>query len=95
MEVICIEDAAFYALFKKVVDTLKEKKKEVPDKWISGAEAMHLLRIKSKTTLQKLRDEGQIRYTQPEKKIILYDRNSIDAFLEDFVQEPFEQWKKK
>lgn len=95
MEVICIEDAAFYALFKKVVETLKEKNKETPDKWISGTEAMRLLRIKSKTTMQKLRDDGQIRYTRPEKKIILYDRDSINSFLEDFVQEPFEQWKKK
>ena len=59
MEVICIEDAAFYALIKKVVAELKPKSEsQEPDKWISGAEAMNLLRIKSKTTLQKLRDEG-------------------------------------
>jgi hypothetical protein len=50
---------------------------------------MKMLRIKSKATLQKMRDEGHIRFTQPEKKIILYDVESINAYLEDFVYEPF------
>lgn len=50
---------------------------------------MRLLNIKSKTTLQKLRDEGRIRYTQPEKKIILYDRDSIDAYLENNSKDTF------
>jgi len=52
------------------------------DKWISPEEAMTKLRIKSKTTLQKLRDEGKIRFSQPEKKIILYDSESIKEYLE-------------
>jgi hypothetical protein len=43
------------------------------DKWISDDEAMRKLRITSKTTLQKLRDEAKIRFTHPEKKLILSD----------------------
>lgn len=31
-----------------------------------------MLRIKGKATLQKMRDEGRLRFTQPEKKIILW-----------------------
>jgi len=42
-----------------------------------------------KTTLQKLRDEGKIRFSQPEKKIILYDSLSIDSYLEKHVRETF------
>jgi hypothetical protein len=56
---------------------------------------MRILRIKSKTTLQKLRDEGRIRFSQLDKKNILYDTESIDAFLEDFVYETFEPLKKQ
>jgi hypothetical protein len=52
------------------------------DKWISDEEAMHLLRIKSKSTLQDYRNQGKIRFSQPQKKIILYDRDSIMEFLE-------------
>lgn len=91
MEVICIEDAAFFALIDKVVERLKEKSPAPVknDKWISGTEAMNMLRIKSKTTLQKLRDEGKVRFTQPEKKIVLYDRQSIEDYLEDFTYETF------
>ena len=71
----------FYELVEQVVERLKEKNNIMRDKWVSNEEAMRLMNIKSKTTLQKLRDEGKIRFSQPEKKIILYDRDSIDTFL--------------
>lgn len=82
MEVICLEDAAFYTLLEEVVDRLKAVHNQKEDRWISDIEAMHLLNIKSKTTLQKLRDEGKIRFSQPQKKVILYDRESINKYLE-------------
>ena len=82
MQIICLEEAAFYALVEQVVARLEEKHSNGKEKWVSDEHAMYLLNIKSKTTLQKLRDEGKIRFTQPQKKIILYDRNSIDAYLE-------------
>ena len=81
MEVICLQDDAFYALIDKVVERIQQQHNVREDKWISGSEAMQRLRIQSKTTLQKLRDEGSIRFTQPEKKIILYDTDSIEAYL--------------
>ncbi|WP_424001491.1 helix-turn-helix domain-containing protein [Maribacter sp. IgM3_T14_3] len=62
---------------------------DTPDKWIDKKEAKRLLRIKSDTTLQKLRDEGQIRYSQPEKKHIVYDRDSLIEYLENHVRETF------
>lgn len=89
MEVICLEDAAFYSLVEQVVQRLKETHGQTQDKWISDDEAMQLLNIKSKTTLQKLRDKGKIRFSQPQKKIILYDRESISSFLENNVKETF------
>ena len=82
MNVICLQDEAFYTLIEQVIERLKEKQPTVHSKWISGEEAMKTLRITSKTTLQKLRDEGKIRFSQPEKKIILYDIESINAYLE-------------
>jgi len=89
MEVICLEDEAFYSLVEEVVQRLKEKHNVTEDKWISPEEAMEKLRIKSKTTLQKLRDEGKIRFSQPEKKIILYDVDSLYEYLEHHAKEPF------
>ncbi len=89
MNVICLDDEAFYALMDKTLAYIKEKTKTVEDKWISGEEAMNKLRITSRTTLQKLRDEGSIRYTQPEKKIILYDTDSINQYLEKHAKELF------
>lgn len=88
MEVICLETEAFYELIDRVVDRI-DGKSHAPDKWISADEAMKLLSIKSKTTLQEYRDSGQIRYTQPRKRIILYDRDSINEFLERNAQDTF------
>ncbi len=89
MQVICLEEAAFYALIEQVVARLKDQQGEKKEKWISDEDAMELLNVKSKTTLQKLRDEGKIRFTQPQKKIILYDRDSIATYLEQHVRETF------
>jgi uncharacterized Zn finger protein len=88
MEVICMEDEAFYSLVEQVYQRLKEKEK-ISDKWISAEEAMQKLRISSKTTLQKLRDEGKIRFSQPEKKMILYDVESIYQYLEKHAKDTF------
>jgi Helix-turn-helix domain len=88
MDVICLEDKAFYALVEEVVERIKEKSHQ-QDLWVSDIEAMHLLNIKSKTTLQKLRDEGKIRFSQPQKKVILYDRTSISIYLEKHAHNTF------
>lgn len=82
MNVICLEDDAFYALVDKVIERISARNSIVPDKWISGEEAMQKLRITSKTTLQKLRDEAKIRFSVTSKKTILYDVDSINNFIE-------------
>jgi hypothetical protein len=89
MNVICLEDEAFYSLVDKVIDRLKEKLAIKEEKWILPDEAMKKLGINSKTTLQKYRDEGRIRFTQPDKKIILYDNDSIKEYLEKNAKNTF------
>ncbi|TSE07431.1 helix-turn-helix domain-containing protein [Aquimarina algiphila] len=82
MEVICLESQALYMLVDKVVEQIKEKHNVKEDKWISPTQAMRILNISSDTTLQKLRDTMEIEFSQPSRKIILYDRDSIYAYLE-------------
>ncbi|KAA3615873.1 MAG: DNA-binding protein [Flavobacterium sp.] len=89
MNVICIQDEAFYELIEEVVNRLKEKHNIKKDKWISPDRAMELLNIKSKTTLQNLRDTGKITFTQPQKKIILYDYDSIVEYLDEHAKKRF------
>lgn len=89
LNIICLESEAFYTLIEKVVDRLKEHHPAPSDIWISDEEAMKLLHVSSKTTLQRYRDEGFIRYTQPSRKVILYDRQSILDFLENKAKNTF------
>ena len=89
MQVICLEDEAFNALVNTLIKRVEKRYAVKEDRWISGEEAMAKLRIKAKSTLQKLRDEGQIRFSQPEKKIILYDLHSIYAYLDKHAHDTF------
>lgn len=88
MNVICIEENAFYELIEIVVKRLEEKRIQ-DDLWISGEEVMKLLHIKSRSTLQKLRDTGEIRYSQYGRKVILYEKASALEFLEKYACETF------
>lgn len=89
MNVICMEDSAFYALIESVVSRIKEQQAIKEDRWITGEAAMIKLNVKSKTTLQQLRDQGKIRYTQPQKKLILYDSESINEYLSAHAKNTF------
>ena len=76
---ICLEEPAFFELIDKVYDRLKGKEK---DRWITGGEVMVMLNISSPTTLQKLRDTNALRISQLSKKLIMYDRESVEEYLE-------------
>lgn len=89
LNIICLQSDAFYSLIDEVVERINIQKSLPAKKWIYTEEAMELLGISSKTTLQKFRDEGKIRFSQPEKKIILYDRESIEQFIEDHAKNTF------
>ncbi|GGG20084.1 hypothetical protein GCM10011344_20920 [Dokdonia pacifica] len=89
MEVICLHDEAFYTLIDEVIDRIKEKNNTHDEIWITPERAMKLLNIKSKSTLQNLRDTGAITYTQPQRKIILYKYESVLEYLEKNSKQAF------
>lgn len=76
-------------MVEEAMSRILKKADAKTDRWIGGDEVMKILRISSRTTLQKLRDEGRIRYSQPEKKIILYDRDSVIEYIEKHARKPF------
>lgn len=90
MSVIVFDDEQLDDFVQKLVIEIKSQLNSSPQrKWVDGEEAMQILHIKSKTTLQKFRDEGKIRFSQPEPRIILYDRDSIEAFIEKHAKDTF------
>lgn len=90
MNVIVLEEEAFYELYNKLVADIKKQLGAKPrDKWIDDEEAMSMLKIKSKSTLQKFRDEGKIRYSEVGPRLFLYDSDSIDAYIEKRAQNTF------
>jgi hypothetical protein len=89
-KLICLETSAFYSLLDEVLLHISAKldlSKE--PQWIDGETTMALLNIRSRTTLQQLRDSGKIRFSQTTRKNIMYDRLSIIAYLERNAQNTF------
>lgn len=89
MQVICLEEPAFFALIEQVLNRLRGFTEGHKEKWINEEEAKALLNIRAKSTMQTLRNEGKIRFTQPQRKIILYDRGSIMEYLETHAKDTF------
>lgn len=88
MNVICIDEPAFYELIKQVVERLKVESTETEPNWIDGNEAMKILNCK-KTKLQELRLSGEITYSHPSKKIIVYYRPSLIEYLNKHLKDRF------
>jgi len=81
MEVICIGEDAYFELLTKTYEYIKSLHNIKQDKYILAEEAMQMLGVK-KTKLQELRDTGDIIVSQPSKKVILYDADSIRKYLD-------------
>lgn len=89
LNVICLESQAFYELVDQVVDRLKTENNAIQEEWIDTEQAMFLLKISSKTTMQKLRDNGDVRFSQPMKKHILYYKPSLLEYLDKHSHSTF------
>ncbi len=87
---IMISEDNFFELLERTINHLEKlqgkKHKEV---WVDSDEAKKLLGIKSDTTLLNLRSQGLIEYSQPSRKVILYKRDSILAYLEKHSHKTF------
>jgi len=86
LDVICLETEAYYNLIQEVIDIVKDQEQQ-EELWVDSVKAMSILKISSKTTLQKYRDENRIRFSQLSRKVILYYRPSLLELLENNVIE--------
>lgn len=89
MEVICLEEPAFYQLVEKVVARLKDENNVREEPWLSTDEAMEKLKISSKTTLIKIRDAGRLRFVYASPRVILYETASINEYLKNKSHDTF------
>ena len=88
LNLVCLSETDLLELCEKVVEALAQKHNVREKKWCTGQEAMEILGIK-KSSLQALRDNGEIRYSQRYRRTIMYDIDSLEAYLEKHVKEKF------
>lgn len=79
---IHMDTVTFYQLIKQVYERLKqEDSKQTDSDFIGEKEAMKLLGITSKSTLQKYRDHSYITFYKLSSRKILYSKSSIESFI--------------
>jgi NADH:ubiquinone oxidoreductase subunit E len=74
-------------LKESLIEFLEEFKEEKV--WVTQEVVKEILSIKSSTTIQSLRDNGLIEFTQPLKKLILYKKSSVMEYLEKHSHKTF------
>jgi hypothetical protein len=93
MELIVFEKEAYYGMLEEVKGLVKRAIEEAivgqrigkgNEEWIDAEEAKKLLGVRSKTKMQQLRDQAQIKFSQHGRKI-KYSRKSIVEFLNENV----------
>jgi hypothetical protein len=87
--IIQIDSVALKALVDQVITYMKEVHNIKNDNWLSTEQAMELLKITSKTTLMRLKNEGKIAFSSPMKKVQLFSRESIEKYLNDHIHPTF------
>lgn len=91
MEFLVIESEKFFALIDTLLQRVDERYSMAnEEEWISAAKAKALLGIKSDTSLQSLRNNGSIVFSQsPGGRVILYSRRSILAYISSNKKDKF------
>lgn len=80
---IVFEKEAYYNVLNEFLKIAKETvRKENLSVWMSEEEAMNMLGVSSKSTMQKFRDEDRIIYSMVTAKNIRYNRESILNYIE-------------
>lgn len=74
---------------QRVCQYLQEQSIISTQQWINEKDAMALIGITSKTSLLKLRNSGQVRFSKVFNKNIMYDRASIIELLNKHAHETF------
>ena len=82
------DEETFFRLADEIVERLEAKRTIIPE-WISEADALKLLHLRSKTSLWKLRTNGAIEYSAISSKHFLYSRSSIENFINAKRQKTF------
>lgn len=78
--IIALSKEDLKELIQELVTQIREQKPNATFRWIDAEEAQKRLGIK-RTALYELRAKGAITYSQPNRKVILYDSESIDQYL--------------
>lgn len=87
--IMITEDNLFELIEKAISHLEKLQGKEHKKVWLDTEETKKLLSLKSDTSLFNLRTQGKIEFSQPSRKVILYKRESILAYLEKHSRKTF------
>lgn len=84
---LVVDQDSLRQIIEEILQSIPQQNSE--KEWLSQDEAMSFLNLKSKTSMQKIRDCSEVEFSQPMKKVILYRRSSLLAYLEKHSRKTF------
>jgi hypothetical protein len=82
MEVICLNEDAYFELLKKSYEYIKSLNNITEEKWVLPEKAMEMLGVKTIKLQEFTGDRNEIEVSQSSKKVILYNIDSIREYLD-------------
>lgn len=88
IRVITISEDELYQIIETIIERLQPQGSMELPKWLSPEKTLEYLNC-GKTTLQALRNSGTVKYTQYRRSKILYEKKSLDSYLETHAKNTF------
>ncbi len=88
-EIIRIETTAYRSLLEKTLALMKDLSRQQDDKYVTPDRAKEILGCTSDNYLRSLRDSGAIEFSSASKKIIMYNKASLVAYLDKHSKKTF------
>lgn len=88
-QTLLIDQLQLEVLADLIILRLEKRLLANEERWISIQDVMKILHIKSKTTIIDMTSRGLLRYTRINAKTLLYDRDSVNEYIEKNVKGRF------
>ncbi|MBS1595809.1 MAG: helix-turn-helix domain-containing protein [Bacteroidetes bacterium] len=88
-QTLLIDQLQLEVLADMIIRRLEKRLLANEERWISIEDVMKILHIKSKTTIIDMTSRGLLRYTRINAKTLLYDRDSVNEYIEKNVKGRF------
>ncbi|MCW3127766.1 MAG: hypothetical protein JWO03_3424 [Bacteroidetes bacterium] len=85
-QILYLDQLQMEVLADMIINHIEKRIALRREEWIDIQEVMQLLKVSSKSTIQTLRDTGQLTISRINSKTILYSRLSVEDYIKKNIK---------